>query len=77
MNKPLPLTEQSDEIIKSATSMGHMGLGMAWRGDFDDIWDNAPDLDGRPQRELFFENVMRWLPVAEAEALRRNLHMKK
>lgn len=69
-------TNLPDDMLKDAAVLGHQGLAMAWRGEFDKIWANAPDIDGKSQREWFFENVTRWLPKVDAEALRRRLHLK-
>jgi hypothetical protein len=68
-------SDLDDETLRESVTLGHTGLKMAWEGQFDEIWTECPDIDGVPQRDIFFRNVTRWLPHVEAEAIKRGLHM--
>ena len=65
-----------DVTLKEAVELSHAGMAIAWAGGFDAVWASAPDIDGVSQKELFFQNVSRYLPEIEREALRRKLHVK-
>jgi hypothetical protein len=67
----------NDKLLKEAAIIGHKGMMMAWAGEFDELWKNAPLIDGKSQRDIFFENVTGWLPEVDREAMMRKLHTKK
>jgi hypothetical protein len=69
--------EFPDKLLKEYVELCHMALKMAWEGKFDFCWDSpgCHDIDGKSQRDHFFDNVTRGLTIAEKEALRRRLHL--
>ena len=66
-----------DEHTKQLLELAHSAMAAAWRGEFDAVWKDAPLIDGKSQKQYFFEHVATWLPEVEREALRRKLHLPK
>lgn len=73
--KMTSVSRLSDEQIKQASRLVHLAMTMALDGRFDALWASSPPINGRPQREIFFENVINLTaPSVDAELLRRGLH---
>lgn len=75
--KPRRFEHFSDADLQACIRGDRSGLKAAHEGMFDDIWKKCPDIDGRPQREIFITTVAARLPLLEAEAKARGYDLEK
>lgn len=68
-----PFKAYDNKFLSECLHLIRDGIKRAKAGEFDAVWSAAPDIGGRSQREIFFENAPRNLAHVVAEMLSRGL----
>lgn len=64
----------SDRQLIEAMRLNERALELARLGGFDAVWDEAKPIDGRSQRDIFFEGINRNISNLTAEINRRRFN---